>query len=257
MRGELQITNGGGQVYHPDYGQLVNFQTHDLPDDPDGQVEETIRLMTGYVNADRLTHEVRRAAEGALRGGMGMDPLDALHSHVRNSMRFKYDDEISGRLFGKWDMEGMGDVIEVISRPFDTALAIERGFSPEEDCDGFSTYVAGLLAALDIPCSFVTVGADPEEPNRYSHVYVAAYPKQGQSKYAGERVVLDCSHGAYAGWECPNRYGKFREWPVYGRTNWMGLALVGIAAYGLYRYLKGKPVIPAFAIEAFKLGEVA
>jgi hypothetical protein len=69
-------------------------------------------------------------------------------------------------------------------------------------------YVAALLAAAGIPCAFVTVAADPLDPAHFTHVYVAAYPAPGV------RVAMDASHGDYAGWECPNRYGRRVEWPL-------------------------------------------
>jgi hypothetical protein len=64
----------------------------------------------------------------------------------------------------------------------------------------------------------------------------------------GKRVVLDCSHGEVIGWECPNRFGKFKEWPVYGRIDWMGLALVGLVGFAFYRWMMGKPIVPAFKL---------
>ena len=232
---------------------MVNYQLHDLPDDPDGQVAETIRIMTAYVDADRNSPDVQARAREVLSGAV-MEPVDSVWHHVRNSMRFKNDDVIHGRVFGKWQPAGMGDVVEVLSRPADTAVAVGRGFRPEEDCDGYSTYAAGLLACMGIPCAFATVGADPENPDRYSHVYVVAYPTSGA--YAGQRVAMDCSHGSYSGWECPNRYGKFREWPVYGRMDWTRLAMVGLLGYGVWRWLSGKPLVPAFVVEAFQMGGV-
>lgn len=236
-----QPSQMSGRVWHPDYGQEVNYELHELPDDPDGQVEATISLMRGYVDADHLSPAVRRQVQVA--NGYGGDPLENAFAHVQGSMRFKNDDEIHGRIFGKWRPGGMGDVIEVISRPIDTAVAIERGFRPEEDCDGYSTYASALLASQDIPCSYATVGADEQEPFRYSHVYLVAYPKTG--KYAGMRVPMDTSHGKYVGWECPNRFGKFREWPVYGRGDWTPLVMIGLVGWAAWRLYKGQSILPA------------
>jgi hypothetical protein len=239
MSSESHPSNRSGQVWHPDYGQFVNYELHDLPDDADGQVEQTISLMRGYVNADKLAPAVgRQVLASQMAGG---DPVECVFNHVHAAMRFRNDDEIHGRIFGGWKPGGMGDVIEIISRPVDTAVAIERGFIPEEDCDGFSTYAAALLAAQGIPCAFVTVGADAEEPWRYSHVYVVAYPVTG--KYAGRRVALDTSHGGHCGWECPNRYGKLREWSLSGDANWMSLALAGLVGYAALQLWRGRSML--------------
>ncbi len=235
----LQSSPRNGRVFHPDYGREVNYELHDLPEDSDGQVAETISLMKGYVSADRLDPLVQaQALRIAARGG---DPILGVFDHVKRSMRFRNDDEIVGKVFS-WKPGGMGDVIEILSRPMDTASAVEQGFIPEEDCDGYATYACGLLAALDIPCAFATVGADGAEPDRFSHVYAVAYPKEGQ--FAGQRVVLDCSHGSHCGWEAPNRYGKFQEWGAYGRFDWFSIAIVGVVGFVLYSLAKGRMAVP-------------
>ena len=36
----------------------------------------------------------------------------------------------------------------------------------------------------------------------------------GRPVFSGTRVPVDASHGDYAGWECPNRYGRRIEWPL-------------------------------------------
>src|SRR5258707_12680979 len=99
-------------------------------------------------------------------------------------------------------------------------------------------YGAGHLVAHDIPCSYATVGADREMPDQFTHVYLVAYQNDGP--YGGMRVPLDLSHGPQLGWEVPNRYGKFQEWPVNRGMGVMGWGLVAGGAYLLYRALKGK-----------------
>ncbi len=94
----------------------------------------------------------------------------------------------------------------MLIRPVDQAMLIERMGAGFEDCDGWELYAGCLLTALGIPCSLVTVSAEPREPYRYSHVYLAAYAD-------GERIPIDFSHGPYPGWECPNT-GRLREWAV-------------------------------------------
>ncbi len=223
-----------GTVQHPDLGE-VRYTLHDLPEHPDGQVSGTIDLMRGYALADANDPLIAKRA-GYLRDAF-REPLDAVHRHVSRNLRFRNDDETVGRVFGQWRPGGMGDVVEVLTRPVDIELAQQYGRTPEEDCDGYSMYVASLLTSLGIPCAFCTVAVDPQEPTRYSHVYVVAYPKEGQ--YAGRRIAIDASHGPYVGWEAPNPFGKRKEWPV-NKIDWFGLALIGGAiAGGWYLLTKG------------------
>ena len=95
------------------------------------------------------------------------------------------------------------------------------------DCDDFSMYLAALLTANGIACSFITVAADGHAPDQYSHVYVVAYPD-------GERVACDASHGKYPGWEVPNAFGKIREWECADNGGgWLGMvAGVGLVIAG-------------------------
>jgi hypothetical protein len=100
-------------------------------------------------------------------------------------------------------------------------------------------YAAALLVAAGVSASFVTVAADEADPGRYSHVYVAAYPK------GGGRVPLDASHGEYPGWEVESRYGRRREWPVTGGGGrellvWAGM--VAVVGYGI-RWARGRRLL--------------
>lgn len=230
-----------GTVLHPDYGLQMAYSVDVLPDSPDGQVEHTIKLMRRYVLEDaplpsvkEVVGSIRRAAE------QRQEPLeDAIFAHVQRYLVFRNDDETVERVFNKWSEDRRQDSIEVLTRPVDTVELIRQGFFPREDCDGFSIYTAALLTAAGIPNAFATVGADGEFPDNYSHVYVVAYPQNG--KYAGKRISFDTSHGKYLGWECPNRYGKFREWPVFGLFDLSGfLKLAAAAAIALFIHTRLK-----------------
>ena len=78
---------------------------------------------------------------------------------------------------------------------------------PMGDCDDFSMLVASFLTILGLPVWFVAVAADRDEPDRFSHVYVRT-----ESKDCGS-VVMDCSHGAYPGWETDLQFRRL-EWRV-------------------------------------------
>ena len=78
--------------------------------------------------------------------------------------------------------------------------------NPQGDCDDFSMLVATFLIAAGLRASFITICADPQDPDKWSHVYVKAY-------WNGGSMYMDASHGEYPGWE----YGawiKKREWNI-------------------------------------------
>lgn len=186
-------------VRHPEMGD-VHMATMEIPDDPDGQVAATIDAMRAYAIADANTTDIHRDVANACRESVGqIERCAALWRWVKQKIRFKEDRSLSAPI----ERAGLArhPVVEVLVRPID----ISRG-APYGDCDDFSMYLASLLTACGIPCSFVTVAADSRQPENYSHVYVAAYPN-------GQRVPLDSSHGEYPGWEVP-RYTRRTEWPV-------------------------------------------
>jgi hypothetical protein len=96
-------------------------------------------------------------------------------------------------------------IVEILIRPRDMYT---MQYARMGDCDDFSMYVAALLLALGIPCNFVTIAGDESAPHIFTHVYVAAYPVEG------ERIVVDASHGSYCGWEARKPGGRKQEWPV-------------------------------------------
>jgi transglutaminase-like putative cysteine protease len=190
-----------------------------MSDSPDEQVAFTIARMREYALLSASTPELQEDLAEALRMGSG-NPLVGIHRFVRDSLRFAEDDATVKSLSGY--IPDRESTIETLIAPLDLSTAIRSGLWPAEDCDGFSMYVAALLEAAGIPCSFVTVAADHEEVFRYSHVYVAAYPSKNV------RVAIDASHGHHIGWEVPNRFGKIREWPLHPTNNWRLIALLAI-----------------------------
>jgi len=219
-----------GAAYHPGFGEVVEFRFDPLPDDPDGQVRETIARVCEYLRQD-ATHPLLQAqAAEALQLGNG-DPIAGVWMWVKRNMRFRHDEDIANDLQTA-DPRKL-DTLEVLIRPVDQALLIERG-GGFEDCDGFEMYACCLLTALGIPVNLVTVSSNPDHPRLYSHVYGAAYVN-------GERVPLDFSHGPYPGWECPNT-GRLKEWPISSASNSSASTLAAIAVAGglflTYRLLR-------------------
>jgi hypothetical protein len=225
------VSSQQGQTVQPELGGLVHFRVDAVPDDPDGQVRATIPLMRRYAVFSAATDEIRRDLVTASILGSG-DILAGIHSFVHSSLEFRPDEATAAALPGIPNVDTM---VEVLVPPVDLSRAIAAGRRPAEDCDGFSMYVAALLLAAGIDCAFVTVAADPAEPRNYSHVYVAARPA------AGIRVPIDASHGDYAGWECPNRYGRRAEWPLRSSGIWPSVMIAALLAASAWIALRPAP----------------
>lgn len=198
-----------------------------LPDDPDGQVAGTIALMRKYALEDSVTPQIQRDLREAL-GGVSPKQLPQaeivrrVFDYVKGRVSFVEDSGIAG--MGGLNTTSDAPIVEVLIRPRDMAVMCENGGCRRlGDCDDFSMYTAALLGAAGVRCSYVTVAADRAEPDRFSHVYVAAYPD-------GERVPMDTSHGPRPGWETGDAT-RMQEWPVTGIGDVLSLAVVGAVVY--------------------------
>lgn len=210
-----------GAYEHPALGPVF-YSVDEVSDDPDTQVGQVINMMRGYASADARSplfqHDVLNAA-------VSDDPVSDIWNYLNRytgsrGMQFVSDE----RTGAAWNQsERWRPLVEALIRPVDQAWLS----NPQGDCDDYAMYGAAHLIARGILCSFATVAADDQDPSVYSHVYLVAYP-------GGRRVAMDLSHGRFLGWECPNRFGKLREWPVSG-LNLFGLGLLLAGGYLLYR----------------------
>lgn len=194
-------------AYHPAFGERVSYSFVNLPDSADGQVRETCNEVIRLIRHDAIFSPlVREDAQHYLKAGQG-NAIEGTWK-MREKMRFQNDEKTAAET----DIQDprLADVIEVLIRPHDQAQLIRLRDIGFEDCDGYAMYAGCILTALGIPVALVTVAADAEAPDRYSHVYLAAYPDGPD----GRRIPLDFSHGKHIGWECPN-FGRKKEWPVW------------------------------------------
>ena len=194
-------------AYHPAFGQRVPYRFVNLPDSPDGQVRATCREVIRLIRHDAaFSPLVQEDAHTYLKAGQG-NAITGVWK-LRDKMRFQQDEQTANET----DIQDprIKDTIEVLIRPHDQSKLIRLRDVGIEDCDGYAMYAGCLLWALGIPVALVTVAADPDQPERFSHVYLAAYPEGP----ACRRIPLDFSHGKYPGWECPN-FGRIQEWPVW------------------------------------------
>lgn len=219
-----------GSYIHPQMGS-VRYEAHVVSDDPQEQVEQVVAQMSEYAVADSASPEilsdlsrvvpVSHAVRSSLPGGCWTDSRTAaaLFYHVQNRMRFQRDEDTVAGLQSMTETP----IVEGLVRPVDMAV-MERGIG---DCDDYAMYLASLLLAAGIPCAFVTVAADPQDPSRFSHVYVAAYTRDEG------RIPLDASHGEYPGWETEYYYQR-REWPLHPAAGPSPVSAVFAAALVLW-----------------------
>jgi hypothetical protein len=190
-----------GLLAHPAFGAVVRYSAEPLPEDSDSATAITIEAMADMASADSHSPEIRRIA-GSLGGRDRSGLAQAAFWHVRRGLRFVRDSALASPLGRVLDPQHA----EILIRPVD----IIRMPEGSGDCDDFSMLLASILLAADIPVLFVAVAADPEAPERYSHVYVRAEVRPG------EWMALDASHGSYPGWEVADVFGKRRAWPAGG-----------------------------------------
>ena len=211
--------NLSGTVQHPELGEAVYFEAFPLSSDPDTQVAQTIQRMRRNVIEDSQSTAILNEA-AAIRS-LGGDPCSNTFWHVKNKVGFRRDEDLAAPVRAFLPAGPDNEVVEVLVRPRD--LANMR--TPSEDCDGFASYGPALLRAQGVPCSFVTVAANPRAPGQFSHVYAACYPN-------GQRISLDASHGPYPGWECTEsgQVTRLKEWPIDG-PDWGEILLIAVALF--------------------------
>lgn len=190
-------TLGSMILVHPHFPAPVRYSVTALSNVPDVQVEQTIALMQQYALEDAGSPLLHAAVRQARQARPSADLISAIYWWVKDRLRFVLDEVTAAAL----PPDIAGEVVETLVRPVDLLQSAGAG-----DCDDYSMLLASMLLAAGVRCAFVTVAADPEARDRYSHVYVAAY--------APGRIPLDASHGTAPGWETPNRFGKRRTWPL-------------------------------------------
>jgi hypothetical protein len=122
--------------------------------------------------------------------------VNAVWDYVRRRVRFVQDETTLNTALGM-----PGELELLIEPPLLLAMA-----SPAGDCDDFTMLTGAMLLSAGLPSvEVITICADPTNPARWSHVYLSA------ALGSGERLTLDCSHGAYPGWEAPQYYSR-RAW---------------------------------------------
>lgn len=157
------------------------------PADDDAAVFQTLDGINAIAERTAREPEVLAAAADATAELQAecsrRETCEAVWAWVRRHIRFVQDEA--------W-FAGAREVL--IEPPLLLTMPDPRG-----DCDDFTMLVLAMLQSLCIPARAIVIGADPEQPDRFSHVCAEAILENG------ERMTLDASHGPYAGWEAPVR----------------------------------------------------
>ena len=170
-------------------------------EDSDSATSQTIELMCRYIRESTDDPAIRLAAQYAWQhfGGGSPDPAMkawAVFWFVKHNVKFVVDEAPMFRL-------GEANQQDLLISP----SVLIRMRDPQEDCDGFTMLGAALLRALDVPFVIVTIAAGPDDPSRWSHVFLMAMLPTGP-------LPIDASHGSGPGWMVPAAH-TFR-WQAWG-----------------------------------------
>ena len=184
------------------------------PLDSDSSTIQTVELMSRLARASSHSPIVQYALSLAL-SELPADSSSrvicrAIYSWIKANVQFSEDEALI------WQGLGISQVDKELLIPPDTLLRMPI---PMGDCDDFSLLGASMLLAAGIPCSFVTIAADPNEPDKFSHIYLKACildegsieNQDGETKPL--ELCFDASHGNYLGWEYQG-YTRKAEWRV-------------------------------------------
>lgn len=172
------------------------------PADTDISTAQTVALMAAAIRRAERSPVIDRAAADIARtlpdNAQDADVAAAVFAYVKRRVDFLEDSTL---ITACWPDQPASS--EVLIEP-DRLLSTEQ---PAGDCDDFTMAVCALLRRLGVDCEIVTVAADPEHPDNWSHVYAYAL------LHPDRRLALDASHGDRPGWEAPRIFRR-AVWPI-------------------------------------------
>ena len=178
---------------------------------------QTVRLMRHLVDQAQADPEFVRFAVDLVRNVPAYDEygeVSALFQWVQSAIRYTKDPFSKEKLY-----------------PPKELLKIRAG-----DCDDMSMLLGALALSLGYPARLITLGANPDSPNEFSHVYVEVEVPAG----SGQWVALDAARpGSAFGLEPPGWFRK-RAWSLTddsyqdlkGCTRLQGLSGMGQIDWG-------------------------
>jgi len=189
-------------VQLPDFPGASVVSRSNAPEDPHQATAITIDRMKQWAAHDAHSPHVFRATSQALSmsGPSEDDRSAAIHQWISTHCKFREDDPVLRIVLG------LEDELEMLITP--ARLLTMR--VPAGDCDCLTTLCMSMHLCAGIPVEPITIKADPEEPDRDSHVYCQAILENGP-------LVLDpamgCKHHWPAGAEAPDYFDK-QTWGV-------------------------------------------
>jgi hypothetical protein len=152
---------------------------------------QTIALMRRLIDAALADATFVRTAIEIVRDVAAFNDLgeaEALFSWVRRNIRFTKDPLTKEKLY-----------------PPQELLKIRAG-----DCDDIAMLLGAFLLAVGYPARLITVSANPEQPNDFSHVYVEGEVPPG----SGQWIPMDAARiDSQFGIEPPSYFRK-RAWSL-------------------------------------------
>lgn len=190
--------------------------------DTDNATRQTVEKMCSYIRLGVADELVKRCADYAWRRfGMGQDSPEmkcwGVFWWVKHCVSFRLDEATMFRV-GEQNQQDL-----LIAPP-----VLVRMQDPAEDCDGFTMLAAAMLTVLGVPVVIATVAADPDTPDRWSHVFpVALLPHGGV-------LPIDASHGKAPGWMVPpEQIFRWQAWDLDGKR----AAVEPMRYRGLHNYV--------------------
>jgi hypothetical protein len=202
---DLQLDVWAADNVIEDDGGRVQLERFPAAETSDGATEQTIGLMCRYIRESSDDDQVQAAANWAREsfGGNSPDPAMkawAVFWFLKHYMRFVVDEAPMFRL----NEPNQQDLL------YSPAVLI-RTQDPSGDCDDFTMMGAALLKCLGVPFVIVTIAAGPDDPQRWSHVFLMAMLPSGP-------LPIDASHGSGPGWMVPASHTyRWQCWDEHGK----------------------------------------
>ena len=185
---------------------------HTNPNSSDISTADTIQQMKGIANKESQDTRIRELASVIVKDAQSIHSALAMVWYwVKQHVRFLEDEAVV-----RIDQELLITPLRLLSMPI-----------PQGDCDDFSTLTATLIIASGLPVEveFVTIAADSETPERWSHVYVAVRSHEGY-------MVMDTSHGEFPNWEYQGKVWRKKHWGINFNGNKEEQIMIANAASG-------------------------
>jgi len=154
----------------------------------DAGTEQTIAQMRTLIDDALRDSSIIRQAKDIVAGVPSFDDaaeVAALYHWVYSHIKFRKDPVNKEALYPPAEL-----------------LKIRAG-----DCDDIAMLLATLVMAIGYPARLVTVSANPQAPDQFSHVYIEAH-------VAGRWVPLDAARADSVFGEAPPMFYRKRAWSL-------------------------------------------